>query len=510
MAITKVKSSNIEDSLDLSGKTVTLPAASVTAHASPAPTLDSPVITGTLSVVDSGAVTHTVANYSADCSYTITPTNCTVGAVNASGQFVITHTSGTPSYTIKATTASLGLGDSTVVTKNLTMQLSAPTLSSPADVGTAVDVVYTITSTTADDDKIILDPGTANFTYQSVSVGTASKVGNTVECIGFTTNNPAVTIQFTAEATYSVTAKSANIAGTYGTSANSSADSITIAPQIPTGGIITTDGDYKVHTFLTSPANFDIPSLTAVLNSQIEYLVVAGGGGGGSSQGAGGGAGGYRTNYGGTAMPVTAVTYAITVGAGGAGGVTISTGSDGGNSSIVHASITDIISTGGGGGGKDNTVGRPGGSGGGGGWAKAGGAGNVGGNGGSPSIPEGYAGGTGVSGSTWPTGGGGGSSAVGQTPANGSAADGVGGAGTANSITGSSVTYAAGGGSCAGTAGTGSAAGHSSAGAGKNSSPGNNGLANRGGGGGGVSPSASGTVAGAGGSGVVIIRYKFQ
>ncbi|HIE77387.1 MAG TPA: hypothetical protein EYP92_00950, partial [Candidatus Thioglobus sp.] len=72
MAITKVKSSNIEDgtvvaadlnsTLDLSGKTVTLPAASVTAHASPAPTLDSPVITGVLSVLDGSTVTHTIAN----------------------------------------------------------------------------------------------------------------------------------------------------------------------------------------------------------------------------------------------------------------------------------------------------------------------------------------------------------------------------------------------------------------------------------------------------------------
>ena len=88
----------------------------------PATTLDSPVITGNLYVVDSGTVTHTIANWSDDASYTITPTNCTAGAVNASGQFVITHTSGTPSYTIKATTVSLGLGDSTVVTKNLTMQ----------------------------------------------------------------------------------------------------------------------------------------------------------------------------------------------------------------------------------------------------------------------------------------------------------------------------------------------------------------------------------------------------
>ena len=247
MALTKVTSGGITDSaitsakindgaitnddinatLDLSTKTVTLPAASVTAHAT-TPTLDSPSITGTLFVDDGSTVSHTISNWSDDVSYTITPTNCTVGAVNSSGVFVVTHTSGTPSYTIKATTDSLGLADSSVVTKNIGFNLSAPTISSPADVGTATDVVYTITSTDSNDDKIILDIGSSNFTYSSVSVGTASKVGSTVECIGFTTNNPAVTIQFTAEATYSVTAKSVNIAGTYGDSASSSVDSITI------------------------------------------------------------------------------------------------------------------------------------------------------------------------------------------------------------------------------------------------------------------------------------------
>jgi len=85
MAITQIKGSNIEDgtvvaadvadgavtdaklaaTLNLSGKTVTLPAASVTAHAV-TPTLDSPVITGVLSLLSGGNVTHTVANWSDD------------------------------------------------------------------------------------------------------------------------------------------------------------------------------------------------------------------------------------------------------------------------------------------------------------------------------------------------------------------------------------------------------------------------------------------------------------
>ena len=139
--------------LDLSSKTVTLPASSVTAHAT-TPTLDSPSITGTLFVDDGSTVSHTISNWSDDVSYTITPTNCTVGSITTSGVFVVTHTSGTPSYTIVATTDSLGLADSSVVTKNIGFNLSAPTISSPADVDTATDVVYTITSTDSGDDKI--------------------------------------------------------------------------------------------------------------------------------------------------------------------------------------------------------------------------------------------------------------------------------------------------------------------------------------------------------------------
>ena len=57
-----------------------------------------------------------------------------------------------------------------------------------------------------------------------------------------------------------------------------------------TGGTITTDGDYKVHTF-TSSGTFTVSSAP----DYVHYLVVAGGGGGGGhTHGGGGGAGGYR------------------------------------------------------------------------------------------------------------------------------------------------------------------------------------------------------------------------
>jgi hypothetical protein len=455
MAITQIKGSNIEDgtvvaadvadgavtdaklaaTLNLSGKTVTLPAASVTAHAT-TPTLDSPVITGVLSVLSGGTVTHTVANWSDDLSYTIVPTNCTAGAVNASGQYVITHTSGTPSYTIKATTASLGLADSALVTKNITMQLTAPTLSSPADGATATNVVYTITSTTANDDKLILDPGTANFTYQSVSVGTASKVGNTVECIGFTTNNPAVTIQFTAQATYSVTAKAVNIAGTYGTSADSAADSITIANSISaTGGIVSTytynSVNYKMHTFKsTGNTNFVVTSAPA--GKTIDFLVIAGGGGGSpgiqsATNGGAGGAGGLRWF---TAQTATASTYVATIGAGGAGGVS-GWATKGTNSSFIGTGIS-VTATGGGRGGYTTQAGGAGGCGGGASGSGAGGAGNE----GSYTPVEGY------SGATTHNSSGGGGGGTGQVGAVGTGTHGgVGGNGLNNFLNQSSTAF---------------------------------------------------------------------
>ena len=92
-----------------------------------------------------------------------------------------------------------------------------------------------------------------------------------------------------------------------------------------TGGTVTTDGDYKVHTF-TSGGTFTVTSAPDV----VEYLVIAGGGGGASySYGGGGGAGGYRTA---ADFAVTATAYSITVGGGGAGGTGNSAGSQGSNS----------------------------------------------------------------------------------------------------------------------------------------------------------------------------------
>lgn len=269
------------------------------------------------------------------------------------------------------------------------------------------------------------------------------------------------------------------------------------------GNTITTDGTYWYHTF-TSSGTFT--PLTALTN--VDYLVVAGGGGGGSGWSGGGGAGGLRstvtaTGGGGSlesALSLVANTgYTVTVGAGGAASGSNTPGGTGNNS--VFSTIT---SSGGGYGGGGNTAGGAGGSGGGAG--SGGSTGNT--AGGAGTANQGYAGGNSVATSNYGPGGGGGAGAAGQNGTTTIA--GNGGNGVATSISGSSVTYAGGGGgggisigiTTPGTGGTGGG------GAGANSTTtGFAGTANRGGGGGGGGYSGGWLAGGAGGSGIVIIRY---
>ena len=248
----------------------------------------------------------------------------------------------------------------------------------------------------------------------------------------------------------------------------------------------------------------------------VEYLIVGGGGGGGHV--GGGGAGGYRTNYGGTKLTLAVATnYGITVGAGGNGSTsTVNPANATSGSSSVFSNIT---SAGGGHGGANtsahtNGIAADGGSGGGGGWdgtavTDAGGDGNTpstspsqGNNGGSGGYAHPY----------YAGGGGGGANTVGQDKqVSGSATGGAGGDGLQNNITGSSVIYAGGGGGQAmqwtsGPSGrTGGAGGAGGGGQGGGSTTPTNGGINLGGGGG--SPGYLTTGIGAGGSGIVILRY---
>ena len=295
----------------------------------------------------------------------------------------------------------------------------------------------------------------------------------------------------------------------------------------------------KVAKFV-GPGTFCVSSTgVCAANNLVSYIVVAGGGGGASTQGSwgggGGGAGGYRelvsptspytgSPLDGYATPANRITvsisgYPITVGGGGPGGPACGSGSPGvggnGNNSIFSC----ITSTGGGGGGAGHpgarnqaaAAGQPGGSGGGAtsqycaspSGTASGGVGNT-----PPVTPsQGNPGGTAAPHPPARDSGGGGGAAA----AGGNSSGGPGGNGVPTQITGSAVYYAGGaggGGVPPGTVGCGSPAG---GGGGNGATPGQaatTGTVNTGGGGGGGA--ASPIVGQAGGSGIVIIRYKFQ
>ncbi len=305
------------------------------------------------------------------------------------------------------------------------------------------------------------------------------------------------------------------------------------------GGTETTSGNFKIHTF-TSSGTFTVSCAGNSSGSNtVSYMVVAGGGG--AAKG-GGGAGGYReskssfdsyTSFPGASsggLSVSAQAYPVTVGAGGNGAPD---GAQSSNSTGGAASVfSTVTSTGGGGGAGDN--GGGGGAPGGpsnipqAGQAGGGGSGGGGSNGplatGGPTVavPGPSGGGETVQGfagqgdfpahSNFSGGGGGGASEVGGS--NGAA---QGGDGATTSINASSVTRGGGGGaggSSPGPSPSGAAGGSGGGGPGGNHPNGNGtaGTTNTGSGGGGGSQAPGGNDGdGAnGGSGIVIIRYKYQ
>jgi hypothetical protein len=143
------------------------------------------------------------------------------------------------------------------------------------------------------------------------------------------------------------------------------------SPITATGGAISEvtfrQSTYKVHTF-TTVGNTNFVVSGAGSSGTVEYLIVGGGGGAGTDMGGGGGGGGFLTGT----TTVTAQTYTITVGDGGASSAVgyaqnNPAGADGGNSSALG--LTAIGGGGGGGGHRgdnmQNQAGRLGGSGGG-------------------------------------------------------------------------------------------------------------------------------------------------
>ena len=287
------------------------------------------------------------------------------------------------------------------------------------------------------------------------------------------------------------------------------------------GGTVTTCGNFKIHTF-TGPGTFTVSNAgNAAGSDTVSYLVVGGGGAGSQSIGGGGGAGGFREGRTTTCsytvsplnapagLPVSAQAYPITIGAGGAGATppAPTLGSSGADSTF------STITSAGGGFGSNNSpgVGGPGGSGGGA-SGNVPGSGGTGGTGNTPPVSPAQGTNGGDSGPYGPpnygAGGGGGATVAGTTGT--PSAAGAGGAGATTHITGSPVAYAGGGGGTVWDNGPGSSApgGVGGGGAGGDN-PGTStpGTANTGGGGGGGETTP---VSGSGGSGIVVIRYKFQ
>jgi len=309
-------------------------------------------------------------------------------------------------------------------------------------------------------------------------------------------------------------------------SVNSNEVTNTIKFVAATGGTITTSGDFKIHTF-TGPGTFQVScGGNAGGSNTVSYVVVAGGAGGASGVGGGGGAGGFRegkassdsytasplacTSGANAGLPVSVQSYPISVGGGGTGG-------NSANGNAGSASSFSTITSAGGGGGARNSVGGNGGSGGGG-YNPGGSTGKGTGNTPPVSPSQGNPGGDGNSAGAESGGGGGGAGAAGGAGSNNPSSPntgGPGGNGVTSNITASPVTRAGGGGGSgfSGTGGAGGSGGGADAGPGRNAGAGQNATANTGGGGGsgnyapGTPSAANG---GNAGSGIVIIRYKFQ
>jgi len=83
------------------------------------------------------------------------------------------------------------------------------------------------------------------------------------------------------------------------------------------GGVITTDGDFKIHTFETTGSNTFIIYNLSSFDNNFDIVVVGGGGGGCSSNVAGGGGGAGQAIYSQSLQFTATGNYTVNIGAGG-------------------------------------------------------------------------------------------------------------------------------------------------------------------------------------------------
>ena len=423
---------------------------------------------------------------------------------------------------LPATGSSIALGESgktVIIPSGATLNASAATLT---NIGTKIDycssvktspftasasrgyfintgsaVTVTLPSSPSVGDQVIVIDATGNASSNNITLDrNGSKIKGGCINADLQTDRVGVRIVYSGSSQGWVTA----------TSANETAPALVTAQYISaSGGTVTTSGNFKIHTF-TGDGTFTVSAGgNAEGSNTVSYVVVAGGGATIGYNSKGGGAGGYREGLGvndsytgsplrnPTGVPVTASpgSYPITVGGGGTGGTSgypsTATSSQKGSSSV----FSTITSTGGGS-GTGGSVSRPS-------CVANGGSGGNGATGNTPPVspPQGNNGGS---------GGGGGAGEAGDTDGSGYGGDGV-----SSEITGSAVVRAGGGGGGGGPGGDGGG-GPSVGGSTPTFVPGTNGTANTGGGAGGGTDwtSSSGPSNASGGSGIVVIRYKFQ
>lgn len=258
-----------------------------------------------------------------------------------------------------------------------------------------------------------------------------------------------------------------------------------------------------IFTNTASTANFTVstvPSDFVIREGSGKILVVGGGGSGSGNCGGGGGAGGLIYQEG-----IAVGSGTVTVGAGGAQSPNNSKGNNGKDTTVSIGSLNFTAFGGGTGGMYQNQAASNGGSGGGG--SGSGAVGSA-----TQTGQDGYYGNAGGAGANNNRGGGGGGAgSAGEAAASGGKG-GDGGAGLEFDISGETLFYAAGGGG--GTLNSDTYFGLGGSGIGgdgrgrKNAAPAGAGKAGTGSGGGGAAGGdGNGSIGGAGGSGVVIIRY---
>ena len=364
---------------------------------------------------------------------------------------------------------------------------------------------YTLSCTDVDGDAVTYSEVGSNLTTAGLSISSA----------GLITGDPTDQSGVGASTTYSFT-----IRATANSKTTDREFSIIVRdpPQFmtATGGTITYDGDYKIHTFKYNDAggekgdnyttNWVVSEIgqDATYGAKVWYLIIAGGGGGG------GGAGGLLTN-GATAtydQVVSVQSYPLQVGGGAGYADTDNASRQGGDSTMFG--LTAL------GGGQCCQNGGALGDGGSGGGGR--GDSNI--TAGSGTAGQGHNGGAGYDPGPEASGGGGGAGGAGS--AGNSTGGGNGGVGLANSITGTSVMYAGGGGGRAQYTSDGGEGGDGGGGDSGGNYP-NYVYAtlpaeNHKGAGGGSITDENGTYCaqadwacnGTGGTGIVIVRYKYQ